>query len=75
VLDGRPDTEVEHEVTVRNQLSRSRLAQHWEPTGMSWGGCLCGWTAGTDGEFLPAHVVATRIAQHLREAVTATMKP
>jgi hypothetical protein len=50
-------------------------ARHREQTGMSWGGCLCGWTAATDGEFLPGNVVATRIAQHLREAVTVTMKP
>jgi hypothetical protein len=75
VSDDRPVIEVEHQMTVRNQMNRTRApTRHWEQTGMSWGGCLCGWTAGTDGVFLPANVVARRIAQHLREAVTATMQ-
>jgi hypothetical protein len=57
--DDRPVIEVEHQMTVRNQMNRtSGSARHWEQTGMSWGGCLCGWTAGTDGVFLPANVVA-----------------
>ena len=42
---------------------------------MSSGYCRCGWTAGVNGEPMPTDVVTTRAAQHLREAVTATMTP
>jgi hypothetical protein len=41
---------------------------------LSSGYCLCGWTAG-NGQLMPTDLVVTRAAQHLREAVTATMKP
>jgi hypothetical protein len=76
VLDDRPVTEVEHEVTVRNQLKRtSGSGRLREQTDTSWGHCLCGWFAGVNGEPLPTDLVTTRAAQHLREAVTATMKP
>ena len=74
MLDARPVTDVEHEVTVRNQLKRTS-GRLWEQTAMSWGHCECGWTAGVNGEPLPTDVVTTRAAQHLREAVTATMTP
>jgi hypothetical protein len=36
---------------------------------------VCGWTTGANGEPLPTDLVTTRAAQHLREAVTATMTP
>jgi hypothetical protein len=76
VLDDRPVTDIEHEVTVTNQLQRtSGSARLWQQTDMSWGHCLCGWTAGVNGEPLSSDIVTTRAAQHLREAVTATMKP
>ncbi len=68
-------TEVEHEVTVRTQLRRTsgEPARSWEQTGVSWAYCLCGWAAATNGEPLATDIVETRAAQHLREAVTATM--
>jgi hypothetical protein len=76
VLDDRPVTDVEHEVTVKDQLGRagSQGLSRWEQTGLSSGYCLCGWTAGY-GQLMPTDLVTTRAAQHLREAVTATMKP
>jgi hypothetical protein len=76
VLDDRPVTDVEHEVTVRNQLQRinGRSARLWEQTETFWVRCVCGWTAGVNGEPLTTDLVATRAAQHLREAVTATMR-
>jgi hypothetical protein len=76
VLDDRPVTDVEHEVTVRNQLKRtSASGRLWEQTETFWAQCLCGWTTGANGEPLSTDVITTRAAQHLREAVTATMKP
>jgi hypothetical protein len=75
VPDDRPVIEVEHQMTVRNQMNRTRApARHWEQTGLSSGYCLCGWTAG-NGQLMPNDLVVTHAAQHLREAVTATMKP
>jgi hypothetical protein len=76
VLDDPPVTDVEHEVTVKDQLRRagSQEPWRWEQTGLSSGYCLCGWTAG-NGQLMTPDAVTTRAAQHLREAVTATMKP
>jgi hypothetical protein len=76
VLHDRPVTDVDHEVTVRNQLKPTSdpSARLWEQTETTWAYCVCGWTAGVNGEPLPTDVVTTRAAQHLREAVTATMR-
>jgi hypothetical protein len=76
VSDDRSATEVVHEVRVKDQLGRagSQGLSRWEQTGLSSGYCLCGWTAGY-GQLMPTDLVVTRAAQHLREAVTATMKP
>jgi hypothetical protein len=76
VSDDRPATEVVHEVRVKDQLGRARSQGlwRWEQTGLSSGYCLCGWTA-DNGQLMPTDLVVTRAAQHLREAVTATMKP
>ena len=74
--DDRPVIEVVHEVRVKDQLGRagSEGLRRWEQTGLSSGYCLCGWTAG-NGQLMPTDLVITDAAQHLREAVTATMKP
>jgi hypothetical protein len=76
VSDDRSATEVVHEVRVNDQLGRagSEGLWRWEQTGLSSGYCLCGWTAGY-GQLMPTDVVVTRAAQHLREAVTASMSP
>jgi hypothetical protein len=77
VLDDRPVTDVEHEVTVRNQLKPTTdlSARLVEQTETFWAHYVCGWTTGANGEPLPTDLVTTRAAQHLRDAVTATMKP
>jgi hypothetical protein len=77
VLDDRPVTDVEHEVTVRNQLQPTTdlSARLVEQTETFWAHYVCGWTTGANGEPLPTDLVTTRAAQHLRDAVTATMKP
>ena len=72
--DDRPVIEVEHEVTVRKLNRTSGAARLWEQTETFWARCVCGWTTGANGEPLPTDLVTTRAAQHLREAVTATMK-
>jgi hypothetical protein len=76
VSDDRSATEVVHEVRVKDQLGRadSQGLWRWEQTGLSSGYCLCGCTAG-NGQLMPTDLVVTSAAQHLREAVTATMKP
>ena len=75
VLDDRAVTDVEHEVTVRNLLKpTSGSARLWEQTETFWAHCVCGWSAGVNGEPLSTDLVTTRAAQHLREAVTATMR-
>ena len=72
----RPVIEVVHEVRVNDQLRHpgSQELWPWEQTGPSSGYCLCGWTA-ENGQLMPTDLVITRAAQHLREAVTATMTP
>jgi hypothetical protein len=74
VSDGRSATDVVHEVRVQDQLGRagSEGLWRWEQTGLSSGYCLCGWTAGY-GQMMSTDLVVTRAAQHLREAVTASM--
>jgi hypothetical protein len=76
VSDDRPVIEVVHEVRVKDQLSHagSQGLLRWEQTGLSSGYCLCGWTAG-NGQLMRTDLVVTSAAQHLREAVTATMTP
>jgi hypothetical protein len=76
VSDDLSATEVVHEVRVKDQLGRagSEGLWRWEQTGLSSGYCLCGWTAGY-GQLMPTDLVVTRAAQHLREAVTASMSP
>jgi hypothetical protein len=76
VSDDLPVIEVVHEVRVNDQLKHagSQELWPWEQTGLSSGYCLCGWTAG-NGQLMPTDLVITCAAQHLREAVTATMKP
>jgi hypothetical protein len=47
VLEDRPTTEVEHEVTVRNQLKHTGgSARLFEQTETFWAHCVCGWTTG-----------------------------
>jgi hypothetical protein len=76
VSDDRSATELVHEVGVRTNsgAQAARGLWRWEQTGLSSGYCLCGWTAG-NGQLMPTDLVVTHAAQHLREAVTATMKP
>jgi hypothetical protein len=76
VSDDLSATEVVHEVRVKDQLrhASSQALWRWEQTGLSSAYCLCGWTAG-NGQLMPTDLVVTSAAQHLRQAVTATMKP